>query len=419
MARTTGFSGAKKRKCNNKQKEKRSAQSATATSSSPYAAAASNALSRLRSSSAARVRGSRTTGTSARSADHNSAAADTSTAGDTSSAPASLSSSRRKRKRTTAPSLPSADASALKPTDTPENLQRRYDAIRDGLLKGNADEQADMLFGILTDPNFEAARRKLGSRLLKSKEASAQSAVLDLSQEADSGVRSPSSDTSPATTPPQTAHPSVAPRYGGRPVDLTKAAVSTPVNESAFDMNRASGKKRKKLAAERKKQRMSLTIVEAIEEVGNFEEQRLALRDALGHPRVRDVASSLGHNIESQEVAAFVLKQNSRLISSISGNESKRGRGNAASQAMLNAAATLAASSPAKEGEQAPAAPSMTKVSRILGFTKETGRRKLNEGSKRRKLIHDGEEFELVKKKQGYQKVSNEIRDKNKHCEND
>ena len=206
-------------------------------------------------------------------------------------APVAHSSRGRKRKRTStaaqetsapppasACSLPSADASSSKPTDTPENLRRRYDAIRGGLLKGNADEQADMLYDILTDPNFEAARLKLGSRLWKSKEASAESAVRDLTREDDSSVRSPSSDTSPmpgeearqrqphtaiatdSSTPSQRAHPSVAPRYGGRQVDLTKAAISTPVNENAFDTDRRAGRKRTKNAAERQKQRMTRNI---------------------------------------------------------------------------------------------------------------------------------------------------------------
>ena len=327
-----------------------------------------------------------------------------------------------------ASSLPSDDASSSKPTETPENLRRRYDAIRDGLLKGNADEQADMLYDILIDANFEAARLKLVSRLWKSKEASAESAVRDLTREDDSSVRSPSSDTSPmpseearqrqphtaiatdSSTLSQRAHPSVAPRYGGRQVDLTKAAVSTPVNDKAFDINRATGKKRKSDTARRYKCLMVQKIVDAINSVGEFEEQRLALRDALGHPRVRKVAASLGFDIESHKVAAHLLKQTSKLVISVNDKKSNRGRGNVASQTMLNAAATLAASSPAKEGEQAPAAPSLTKVSRYLGFSQETGRRKLNEGSKRRKLIHDGEAFELVKEKRGYQKVSNEIR---------
>ena len=88
------------------------------------------------------------------------------------------------------------------------------------------------------------------------------------------------------------------------------------------------------------------------------------------------------------------------------------------SQRIVNAAATLVASSPVKEGEQVPddsdvvtTMPSMAAISRELGFSKSTGRRKLMEGSKRRKLIHDGDEFVLVNAKNGYQKVSNEIRD--------
>lgn len=422
MPRAYGFSTARHRKRSQKHKEKHSSQSAAATASSPYATAASNALSRPRSSSAARGAASRATRSSARSADHNSAA-------DASAAPVAHSSRGRKRKQTSAAaqetsaplpasasSLPSASASSSKPTDTPEKLRRRYDAIRDGLLKGNTDEQANMLYDILTDPNFEAARLKLSSCLWKSKEASAESAVRDLTREDASSVRSPSSDTSPmpgeearprqpqtavatdsSTTPQQAAHPSVAPRYSGATVDMTKAAVSTPVDEGAFDINRASGKKRKSDTARRYKCLMVQRIVDAI--------------DALGHPRVRNVAASLGFNIESHKVAAHLLKQTSKLITSVNDKKSNRGRGNAASQTMLNAAATLAASSPAKEGEQAPAAPSLAKVSRYLGFSQETGRRKLNEGSKRRKLIHDGEAFEFVKEKRGYQKVSNEIRE--------
>ena len=64
----------------------------------------------------------------------------------------------------------------------------------------------------------------------------------------------------------------------------------------------------------------------SVTESVNIQQQRLALRDALGHPEIRDVATFIGVNVQEAQAAVNMMNNVKGLISSVYNNyQSKKG----------------------------------------------------------------------------------------------
>ena len=80
--------------------------------------------------------------------------------------------------------------------------------------------------------------------------------------------------------------------------------ISDPIDEGAF-----SGRKRKNHSVR--------SIVTSIKNTGSIEQQRLSLRDALGHPEVRAVATPIGMNTEDVRVSQYIVDNIQKVIATI------------------------------------------------------------------------------------------------------
>ena len=104
---------------------------------------------------------------------------------------------------------------------------------------------------------------------------------------------------------------STKPKHNNKVIDLSHPALHGPVDEHAFRCNRTDGNARVV------KHRKISEIVNAVASVGNEDAQRLALRDALGHPRIQDVTSSIGVNLEEVKTALFMTRNIKKLVETI------------------------------------------------------------------------------------------------------
>ena len=104
---------------------------------------------------------------------------------------------------------------------------------------------------------------------------------------------------------------STKPKHNNKVIDLSEPALRGPVNEDAFRKNWTDG------AARVAKHRKVTAIVKSVASAGNEDQQRLALREALGHPDIQDLASSIGINLEEVKVALFMVRNLKNLVTSI------------------------------------------------------------------------------------------------------
>ena len=111
---------------------------------------------------------------------------------------------------------------------------------------------------------------------------------------------------------------SYLPRHNNQTIDITTPAGLVAVDESAYHFytpdykggrHRGDGRVDCNInkIARKAKNRYVKSLVECLKKCGSFEQQRLALRDALGHPEVRDVASSIGLKVEEATIGLDLL----------------------------------------------------------------------------------------------------------------
>ena len=113
--------------------------------------------------------------------------------------------------------------------------------------------------------------------------------------------------------------------YNNAKVDMSKSSIKGPVDENAFRVHSRDGRggivagstRRTDCAARQEKRTRIRDIVRSVTEAGNIQQQRLALRDALGHPEIRDVATSIGVNVQEAQAAVNMMNNVKGLISSV------------------------------------------------------------------------------------------------------
>jgi hypothetical protein len=170
-----------------------------------------------------------------------------------------------------------------------------------------------------------------------------------------------------------------------------------PPNPLDFDAFRTGvhGDTRNEEAARRSKTRAVDTIVNAIVSVGTSEQQSLALYKALLHPTINEVAKSASFGPDQ---ACWHLQRDNviKIIEDANKGQAKGGRSNNVKSAFVKSLMVALASTPERVKQNDP---SLRKQAKLLGLKVSTGWRYLSEGSKKRRMIENGEEYYPTTKK--------------------
>jgi hypothetical protein len=168
---------------------------------------------------------------------------------------------------------------------------------------------------------------------------------------------------------------------------------SPPLDFEAFRTD-VYGHVRNEEAARRSKTRAVDTIVSAIVSVGTSAQQSLALHKALVHPTIHQIAKSAMHGPDQ---ACWHLQRDNviKIIEEANQRQGKGGRSDNVKSAFVKSLMVALASTPDKLKNN----PSLRKQAVSLGLKVSTGWRYLTEGSKKRQLIEDGDEYYPTAKK--------------------
>ena len=151
-------------------------------------------------------------------------------------------------------------------------------------------------------------------------------------------------------------------------MDISKPMLDGPVNDRAFLVHGkyTVGAKCSEKAAHTANHRSVKNIVAAVLDAGNIEQQRLALRDALGHPDVKVIASSIGLNTDRVKIALDAFDNLTRIVEAIiTASKSKNGGVNTDVKAFLLAIAMCINETPPPTPEAGPSSTRRKKSTNI------------------------------------------------------
>lgn len=197
------------------------------------------------------------------------------------------------------------------------------------------------------------------------------------------------------------------PKHNNQSIDLSNPAIKGPVDERAYVAPSKQGDNvRSQGAARKEKSRCVRGIVDAVVGAGTISQQRLALRDALGHPKIRDVASSIGLNVEEVQVALYIKDNIKKMVAAIYENckNSSNGSMNMDAHSFLNAISMSVVETPPTSPESTPTKPRGKQTTKISGralkkhlnlASNGAAARSLKGAKKRRKLMIKGDRSAL------------------------
>jgi hypothetical protein len=223
------------------------------------------------------------------------------------------------------------------------------------------------------------------------------------------------SDKSATVTP--SAHPATPmqspPRFNNQKIEFS-AIKAAPINDDkAFRLNK-KGEARTDISLRQAKSRSSQKIVHAIINAGvDDNDSSVALKSALANPKVRHIVKTVLLSDATVAVASTYVQQQQRMIARASITGKKHGRANDDQRSFCESVAVGIAESPGERCTKKK--PSEREQIKLLGMKYSSGRRFLQNGMAKRKLLTQGDNtvsWSRVKPRKGFTKITPEIREK-------
>ena len=220
--------------------------------------------------------------------------------------------------------------------------------------------------------------------------------------------------------------PFVQMKFNNQIVDFSVPSFTDPVNEDAFyyyQPNKHGGRHRADVNknnlnyniqqnSDKQKNREKSRIVDVILSVGNINQQRLALREALSDPKIRDVASSLGFNTVEAAAGISLIRNMKKVLDQTKNNKNKYANPTESRQTVANALMLTVVSTP--DNATSKAGNNIRNASVALGMSPRSIYRKASTAAQKRKQMRNDDDagFTMMTKKAKKSKYSNEFIDK-------
>jgi hypothetical protein len=199
-------------------------------------------------------------------------------------------------------------------------------------------------------------------------------------------------------------------KYNNAIVHLDEMKTS-PVKQDAFALNK-KGDLRSLSASRKAKNRAVNTIVSAVQSVGNPDQQKLALRDAILHPRIQGFAQAAGFHggAKKRKTEDFFSEQAKKMVSRARETGHKKGRTNDDKASFVEAIITAFAESP-EDPDPLKKTNKPTEKERIekLDIPYSTGRRLFKKARAKRLQLKSNTakvKWSVRKKRKGFSKIT-------------